>query len=58
MKTASPGATSRTSLKPSMSSATLSDASIHSVPLRRLALAEHQRADAIADRGSRASRGR
>ena len=33
MYTTSPGATSRTSLKPSMSSATLSEASIHSAPL-------------------------
>ncbi len=47
MNTASPGATSRTSSKPSMSSATLSEASMYSAPLRRLALAEHQRPDAV-----------
>ena len=47
MNTASPGATSRTISKPSMSSATLSEASIHSVPFLRVALADHQRADAV-----------
>ena len=38
---------SRTSVKPSMSSATLSDASMYSGPLRRIAPAQHQRPDAV-----------
>ncbi len=47
MNTASPGAMSRTRRKERLSSATLSEASIHSGPARRVALAEHQRPDAV-----------
>ena len=47
MNTASPGATSRTSWNDRLSSATLSEASMYSVPRGVRALAEHQRPDAV-----------
>ena len=47
MNTASPGATSRTKRNDRLSSATLSEASIHSVPRGVRRSPEHQRADAV-----------